>query len=184
MFKNVILLNESLKQPLKTLSSEMPLDEFIEFFGELYENAKDIMYEWSVNYDNPEWNPANERPVLTLIQIIDKEEKFSLVKFHSIYPSFGTLLLVFNAENSTVKVSMVYGVEDFWENEVCHDCFSSLMGCGEEQEQTEPVVKLISTYTVIQHDPSRDNTFSAQACDCCGSKLGGNRYFLICMKGE
>lgn len=183
MFKNIIILNEKPKQPLKSLDSSMLVEEFIEFFQEFIDRGAQL--EWAFNANNPDtYDNKYETTFKTFLSMVNKNDIMDEVSFHTVYPTFGVIVAVPNIEKGEVNVSLVYGVEDFWENEICLDCFSSLMGCDEEKEQTEPVVKLISTYPIIQHDQSHDNSFSYQACDCCGSKLGGNRYFLICMKGE
>lgn len=182
MITTFIILNEPLKQPLKVLKSEMSLEDFTELWQEAVDN--DCGLEWAFNYNGPNQGIEKERFFLRFIKAIDPHEAISQVKFHSIYPTFGTVLVFFKEETKTVELHIVFGVDDFWELEVCQDCFSSLFGCNEEAEQEDHIIKLLATYPILQHDQSRDDSFSRVTCDCCGSKLGGKRYFMIGMKGE
>lgn len=183
MITTFIILNEPLKQPLKVLKSEMSLEDFQGLWQEAVDN--DCGLEWAFNYNGHDQGIEKERPLLRFIKSVDPHEVSAQVTFHSIYPTFGTVLVFFKEETKTVELHIVYGVEDFWENEVCKDCFeAAFLNEDGVFEQSEHVKKLLETYHIIQHDQSRDNSFSQQTCDCCGSKLAGNRYFLVCLKED
>ena len=178
----IIILNEPLTQPLKFLKSEMSIEDFTELWQEALDNGGTL--EWSFNYNNPEWSPEKEKPFLNFVKGLDPYEGASQVKFQSIYPVFGDVLVFLKQETKTVELHIVYGVDDFWELEVCQDCFIALFGCDEEAKQEEHISNFLTAYPILQHDQSRDDEFLRVTCYCCGSKLGGKRYFLIGMKED
>lgn len=185
MFDNIIILNEKPKQPLKTLDAEMTIEEFTEFLKEFTDRGAEI--EWGFNANNPDtWaDPSIEGSFINFVNSFGEATEMGQLTFHTIYPTFGTILAIPIFSEGSMKINFVTGVDDFWENEVCDDCFLTLFNCEDDHEnKSEAVRKLIETYPIIQHDQSRDNEFSKQSCDCCGSKLHGRRHFLVCMKGE
>ena len=172
----LIIINEPLKIPIKGFCSRISYEEFGELFMAMKESTV-----WSYNFNNPEHRPGYERGHLAFLTCFDKEDEVPHVSYHSITPGIGSLIAV--PERNDVKITFVYGLEDYWENEVCQYCFSELYGCCEEgEEQSNHVRNLLNMFPIISHDPSRDSEFSTQSCDCCGSKLGGQRHFLICLK--
>ena len=187
MFDNIIILNESPKQPLISIDSEMSIEEFTEFFTEFSDHGGEL--EWSFNGNNPDtWYTLKESQFIPFVRGLDKNDRMGELTFHTVYPSFGMILAIPDFEKMVVKVRFITGVEEFWENEVCDDCFLQMFGNDDDREPSENVKehvdRLIQNFPIIQHDVSRMNEFSKGACDCCGSKLHGRRHFLVCMKGE
>jgi hypothetical protein len=178
---NLHIVNEKPKVPFKSLKSEMDIHDFVEFITECLDCNPCNTY-WAFNYNNPEWSPAVERPFLDFIRAIDPQELITQSKFTNIEYGFGDMIVIYTKDN--IEVHLVYAMEDYWENEVCEDCFSTLFGCDEEEERKDHILKMLSDFPIIQHDQSRDSDFSNMVCDCCGSKLAGKRYFLICIKED
>lgn len=175
------IINQELKMPLKAYEAIVSHEEFVPFYQVLVEAGHDIT--WSYNFNDPEYRPGSEKSHTTFISSFDSEDAATYMRYHSIYPSLGDVVVIPQPDNS-IKLMFVYGVEDFWENEVCAECFTQLffeLDDGEETVKPE-VEKMLTTFPIITHDQSRDNDFSMQTCDCCGSKLGGQRHFLICLK--
>jgi hypothetical protein len=182
---NLYILNEKPKVPFKALKSEMELDDFLEFITEFLECHPYGGY-WAVNYNNPEWSPALERPFLDFVKCVDPQEIIDQVQFTSLgFDIFGDILVIYTP-GKPVEVNLVYGMEDYWENEVCIDCFSTLFMDDPETAPSfhEAVGTLIKQFPIIQHDQSRDSEFGVLPCDCCSSPLAGTRYMLICMKED
>lgn len=185
MFNNIIIMNESPKMPLISIDSDMSLEDFIEFFKEFADRGGEL--EWSFNGNNPDtWYTLKYNHFVPFIETLNVGEKISELTFHTVYPTFGMILAIPDFEEETVKIRFITGVEDFWENEVCDDCYIQMFG-EEEDREADPRVKeftdkMVSEFPIIQLDVSRVNEFSAQKCDCCGSQLHGRRHFLICMK--
>jgi len=181
---NLYILNEKPKVPFKSLKSEMEMDDFVEFITEYLEYNPYSGY-WSVNYNSPEWNPTLERPFLDFVKSVDPQEIIDQVKFTSLGYEFGDIIVIYTP-GKPIEVHLVYAMEEYWENEVCIDCFSTLF---QENPDTMPDIqeamnKLIQQFPIIQHDQSRDSEFGTLPCDCCGSPLAGTRYMLICMKED
>lgn len=175
MFNNIIILNENPKQPLKALDAIMPLEDFVDFIKEFLENKGEV--DFSCNEYQQDCNEFRN-----FVKSIDSDLMFSELPFHSIYPTYGTILAVPNFFAKKVDIHFIIGCDDFWEYEVCDDCLQTLFGCDEEPEEKPHILKMLNEFPIIQHDESRVNEFSHQACDCCGKKLAGRRHFLICEK--
>ena len=185
MFDNLLILSHQLKQPLKCITSSMDFDDFIEFCTEYIERSdKTQNIEYSYDHNNTESTGEFWSMFSALIRNLNTGDALSEVRYNSIYPCFGTIIAIPNFETNTVKILLIYGVEDFWENEVCEDCFQSLFLENTEipEEIKAATNDLISNYPIIQHDQSKDSPFRTSQCDCCGSHLHGKRYFLVCMK--